>query len=339
MTPEENDNIKSSYAVNSVILALVLGMMGIYYLLGAKLLVYYSIFVAAVYLLNYFFISKYKLRLYIWATYTMLTLYMAICTIMLGYNYGFNLYAMSTIPLIYYVKYLSFKTGGKDPYPVFWTIMIIISCTLSSLYVIHQGPVYNTSAAGSFVFLGINTVTICLFLFTYSRKMFNMVTESEEKLDYQANHDALTGLVNRFYMRKVLINATEAEPGNSWIAMIDIDKFKSINDKYGHSAGDVVLKSLSQLMEDVCKGCIVSRWGGEEFLIYGENSVSDSSIIEELRKNVELAETAAEGQIIKFTITSGVSVHEKGQKMDRWIISADNKLYNGKENGRNRVIF
>lgn len=339
MTQEEKDNIKSSYAVNSVILALVLGMMGIYHLLGARLLVYYSVFVAAVYLLNYLFISKYKLRLYIWATYTMLTLYMAICTIMLGYNYGFNLYAMSTIPLIYYVKYVSFKTGGKDPYPVFWTIMIIISCTLSSLYVVYYGPVYDAPAVGSYVFLGINTVTICLFLFVYSRKMFNMVTESEEKLDYQANHDALTGLVNRFYMRKVLIKAIETEPGENWIAMIDIDKFKSINDKYGHNAGDVVLKALGQLMVQVCSDCEVSRWGGEEFLIFGKSSAVSEKVIEKLRAAVEAAETVADGKIIKFTITSGVAVHEKGQQMDRWIITADNKLYGGKENGRNRVVF
>lgn len=339
MTYEMDENKRVSYLVNAVILFLVLGMMAIYYLIGAEFLVKYSVFVTAVYILNFIFIRTGRLRLYVWSTYAMLTLYMAICTVMLGYNYGFHLYAMSTIPLIYYVKYISIKIEGTDPKPVFWTVAIILSCTLSSLYVVRHGSVYDVPGIPSYIFLGTNIVTVCLFLFVFSRRMIVLVMESEEKLDYQANHDALTDLVNRYYMRKVLNRAIETNPEKAWIAMIDIDKFKTINDTYGHNAGDVVLKSLSHLMQEVCPECTVSRWGGEEFLIYGECGTVSTDIIEKLRTEVENAETVADGKIIKFTITSGVSVHEKGQKMDRWIIAADDKLYKGKENGRNRVVF
>lgn len=333
------DNKKSSYVVNSVIIVLVLVMMSIYQFIGAKLLVYYSVFVAAVYCLNFLFIFLEKLRLYVWATYTMLTLYMAVCTVMLGYNYGFHLYSMSMIPLIYYVKYIAIKTKDKDPKPVFWTVAIILSCTLSALYTVRHGSVYTIPGIPSYVFLGINIVTVCLFLFYFSRKMVILVTESEDKLDYQANHDALTGLVNRYYMRSILIKAAEEEPEQNWIAMIDIDKFKSINDLYGHAAGDIILKKLSEIMKEVCADCEVSRWGGEEFLIFGKSSVVSERVIEKLRAEVEAAETMVGINTVKFTITSGVAVHKAGQKMDRWIITADDKLYSGKENGRNKVVF
>ena len=157
-----------SYVTNAAILILVLIMMAIYNLIGAKILVVYSFFVTAFYLLNFLLIYKKWLRLYIWSTYTMLTIYMAVCTVMLGYNYGFNLYSMSTIPLIYYVKYIAKKIGGKDPKPVFWTISIMLSCTISSLYTVYHGPVYNIGGIPQIVFLGINIVTVCSFLFYFS---------------------------------------------------------------------------------------------------------------------------------------------------------------------------
>lgn len=339
MNTEMRTNQLVSYASNSAILVLVLLMMAIYNYIGAKILAVYSIFVTAVYLLNYLFIYKTKLRLYIWSTYTMLTIYMAVCTIMLGYNYGFNLYSMSTIPLIYYVKYIGTKLGGKDPKPVFWTIAIMLSCTTSSLYTVYNGPYYNIQGIPQILFLGINIVTVCSFLFYFSRRMVILVTDSEEKLALQANYDALTKLSNRYFMRNILLNAVQQNDTKSWIAMIDIDKFKGINDTYGHNIGDEVLKNLADLMNQVCKNCSVSRWGGEEFLIYGEEESVSPAIIEELRKTVEDFSLLLNDQQIKFTITAGVSSHKKDQSMDKWIISADNKLYSGKAEGRNVVVY
>lgn len=333
------NNLKWAYVVNLIIFALVILMMGIYYVIGAKFLVFYSIFVGLVYILNFLLIKKLKLRLYVWCTYTMLTLYMAICTIMLGYNYGFNLYAMSTIPLIYFIKYIGIKINGEDPQPLFWTIAIILSSVLSSLYTVYHGPVYDIQGLPAYVFLGINMVTVCLFLFVFSRRMIVLVIDSEAKLEVQANYDALTGLSNRYFMRNILLEAVKDSSTKSWLAMIDIDKFKKINDTYGHNVGDEILKRLAMIMTQVCKNCTISRWGGEEFIIYGDLEQTPVEIIEKLRSAVEEYVVNLDGQEIKFTITCGVTIHEDGQPMDKWIISADNKLYSGKESGRNRVVY
>jgi len=338
-TNEYADSVKTSYITNTVIFLLVIWMMAVYYLMGATIFGHYSIFVACVYLLNFLFIQKGWLRAYVWAMYTMLTLYMAVGNVLLGYNYGFHLYSMSTIPLIYYVKYISLKIGNKDPKPVFWTMAITVSCLLSSLYTVRHGSVYHIHGAVQLLFLGVNIVSVCSFLFVFSAKMIQMVTDSEKKLDYQANHDALTGLPNRYFMRGILNGSIMEKPGKGWLAMIDIDNFKKINDVYGHNIGDVVLKTLAKLMTEASSDITVSRWGGEEFLIFGNTDTVSPEIIETIRKTVESCEVDTENGTIRFTITSGVSVHEPGQQMDKWIISADNKLYAGKENGKNRVVY
>jgi len=332
-------NQKISYGSNLLITILVILMMGTYYLIGARILAFYSIFVTAVYLINFLLIYKKKLRLYIWATYTMLTLYMAFCTIMLGYDYGFQLYSMSTIPLIYYIKYIAVKIGTEDPKPVFWSTVIVLSCVTSSVFSIIKGPYYEIGGLVPVIFLAVNILSVCFFIFIFSRRMVCLVIASEEKLEEQANHDALTGLANRYLMRKILLKSIDEIPGKCWIAMVDIDKFKSINDTYGHNIGDEILKFLAKTMTEVCSDCMVSRWGGEEFIIYGKLDVVEPNIIEKLREKVAESEYSNGENTVRFTITSGVSVHQPGQKMDKWIISADDKLYRGKENGRNRVVF
>lgn len=332
-------NQKISYGSNLLITILVVMMMITYYFIGATILAYYSIFVTAVYLLNFILIYKKKMRLYIWSTYTMLTLYMAFCTIMLGYNYGFQLYSMSTISLIYYIKYIARKIQTEDPKPLFWTCVITIVCVSSSVFSVIKGPYYDIQGYVPVFFLLLNILAVCFFMFVFSRRMVELVIDSEEKLVEQANYDALTGLANRYLMRKILINSIEETPGKGWIAMVDIDKFKGINDSYGHNVGDEILKFLAITMNDVCPGCMVSRWGGEEFIIWGKTDEVDPQIIDQLREKVADSTFIFGKQEIKFTITSGVSVHQPGQQMDKWIISADEKLYRGKNNGRNQVVY
>lgn len=336
-----NRNQQTSYKVNTLLEALVIFMMIIFYLIGAKILAIFSIFVAGLYLFNYFLISKMYLRGFIWSTYGMLTTYMAVCTVFLGYNYGFALYSLSTIALIYYVRYIATKSGLKDPKPNFWTILIILSCALSSIFAVYHGPIYKIEGIAPIIFLFINISCVCFFLGIYSKYMIDIIIDDEQKLTFHATHDSLTQLPNRFKMRndlqEMIKNYKNSDP--MWLAMIDIDKFKVINDTYSHKSGDDVLKALSKIMQDVCKDALVSRWGGEEFLICGKTYTVSPEIIEVLRKTVEETEVISNEQSIHFTITSGVSIFQKGQTMDLWIIDADNKLYKGKENGRNRVIY
>ncbi|MCQ2108865.1 MAG: GGDEF domain-containing protein [Fibrobacter sp.] len=339
------NNIKDirrlAYIENTIIAALVVVMMGIYYAIGAMFLVYYSIFVAIVYLVHYFFIRRFKFIPVTWSTYTMLTLYMSICTVYLGFDYGFFLYSMSTIPLIYYIKYLTTKFGGKDPKPNFWAIFITLCCVLSSLYSIKHGPIYPTEQAPALLFLGLNLASVCFFLITFSQLTIKIILGNEEKLKRQADYDALTGLANRYHMMTCLEKIVEESKESSqlWVAMIDVDDFKQINDKYGHATGDRVLGRLSSIMKKHCANCTISRWGGEEFLICGKADIVSPRILEDLVKQVGEATVSAQNEKVHFTISAGVATYVPGQDIDAWIINADKMLYKVKNSGKNNVAF
>ncbi len=339
------NNIKDirrlAYIENTIIAALVVVMMGIYYAIGAMFLVYYSIFVAIVYLVHYFFIRRFKFIPVTWSTYTMLTLYMTICTVYLGFDYGFFLYSMSTIPLIYYIKYLTTKFGGEDPKPNFWAVIITLSCVLSSLYSIKHGAIYPTEQAPTLLFLGLNLASVCFFLITFSQLTIRIILNNEERLKKQADFDALTGLANRYHMMNCLekIVADNKDSSQLWVAMLDVDDFKQINDQYGHATGDRVLGRLSSIMKKLCANCTISRWGGEEFLICGKADTVSPRILEDLVKQVGEATVSAQNEKVHFTISAGVATYVPGQNIDAWIINADKMLYKVKNSGKNNVAL
>ncbi|NVK24426.1 MAG: diguanylate cyclase [Gammaproteobacteria bacterium] len=177
----------------------------------------------------------------------------------------------------------------------------------------------------------------------YCRTLQNIeYIESIETIRRQANTDYLTGLYNRrFFFEQVNpIIKQRKESGNcSTLAMLDIDHFKSINDNYGHEAGDDVLKSTASLMDKYFESYTVARIGGEEFCIWFDET---SLTVAEQQLNAfrqELEQTAiysAEGHI-KCTISAGV-VFSCEISLDALLNKADELLYKAKEQGRNQVV-
>ena len=160
---------------------------------------------------------------------------------------------------------------------------------------------------------------------------------SEEKLKEMSYADRLTGLYNRHFMMEELSDLSRCNTGDA-LAMIDIDNFKKINDVYGHNAGDYVLKKLADIMRVSCHDQIVSRWGGEEFLILLKDMTDVYEHLETLRKAVESSEFVYEDRKIDVTITIGYAMKKDTASLDEWIRKADEKLYYGKNNGKNVVI-
>lgn len=157
------------------------------------------------------------------------------------------------------------------------------------------------------------------------------------------DHDALTGLYNRRCAnRKLEQTLAKSVKTDSplCLALGDIDFFKKVNDTYGHACGDLVLKQVACTMkEHIRKQGFVSRWGGEEFLIVLEDSdlTASKQILEDLRIAVSKLEIPYEEQIIKVTMTIGLTENDNSGP-DNLLRIADNMLYQGKSAGRNRVI-
>jgi len=160
----------------------------------------------------------------------------------------------------------------------------------------------------------------------------------------KAFNDPLTGLNNRAALDNALnqeINLAQRHKQDLSILMIDLDKFKSINDTYGHITGDAVLKKVADRMSDCMRSSdIVFRYGGEEFSILLRNTDSTGAnlLAERVRQGVEKLECRYDDLIIPVTVSIGAATLSESDNAETFVQRADEALYSAKENGRNCVV-
>jgi diguanylate cyclase (GGDEF)-like protein len=166
---------------------------------------------------------------------------------------------------------------------------------------------------------------------------------ARQQLESMASTDQLTGLLNRHAIHASLeqLVARYARHGHPFSLILgDLDKFKRVNDSYGHNVGDeVLIETASRLNGHVRTGDIVCRWGGEELLVVlpDTEQASALAVAEKLRCAVGGAPMKAGGHDIKQTISFGVTCYHNGEHIDATIMRADRALYLAKQGGRNRV--
>ena len=328
---------KLTMIVNSTIILMVLALALFFYLTKAMFMVYFSIPTFFVYALVYILIAKEMYSGYLRIVYFWLTLYMGVATVCMGFSYGFHLYSMSMIPIIYYTNYMAYKLNLRRVGTGIYSGLIVLMYLLSTMYVSIYGPIYESNEFFSLIFGVINALLVFLFLIFYTKYTVDNMIKSEDKLKELSYVDRLTGLYNRHYMMERLEEANKTDEG-SMIAMIDIDDFKKINDVYGHNAGDYVLEKISNIMKENCEDTIISRWGGEEFLLLIKNAESGYEMMDNLLHKVISDKFVFYEKDIKVSVTIGVEKRDKGLTLDKWIQAADEKLYIGKTNGKNVVI-
>jgi diguanylate cyclase (GGDEF)-like protein len=162
----------------------------------------------------------------------------------------------------------------------------------------------------------------------------------------QATRDALTGLANRHVFNEWM-SKLQADPEGfgkkTSLVLIDVDKFKLVNDTYGHEAGDAVLKGIALALKGLVRpGDLFARIGGEELAIVLTHAPGSKAveIAERLRQKIEATAIDTGGQVIKVTASFGVSSHPDSVfGVEHLFKAADEALYRAKNNGRNRVEF
>lgn len=168
--------------------------------------------------------------------------------------------------------------------------------------------------------------------------------EVEKALTMEATIDFLTGLANRrsFMERLTLEMARISRYGGvGSLLMLDIDRFKSVNDSYGHNAGDQVLSELGKLLAaSVREGDLPGRIGGEEFLIFLRDTPIEGAgfFADRVRKSIKDCTVLTDDGPISFTVSVGVTqINKEDGSVDEVIARADRALYRAKELGRDRV--
>ena len=181
-------------------------------------------------------------------------------------------------------------------------------------------------------------VAVMLLALALARPLLRAFRWTEEQAS-EARIDALTGLSNRRALEEIL--AAEIARAHRFahqlaVVVLDLDRFKEINDSFGHTAGDVMLRAVSQLLSSLARqGDTVARWGGEEFVVVlPETDLAGATrFAERLRRTIE---AHAVGEM-RTSASCGVATMLPEDGVDELVGAADRALYQAKANGRNRT--
>ncbi len=163
---------------------------------------------------------------------------------------------------------------------------------------------------------------------------------ANQRLDELASIDGLTGVYNRRrFLELARAERDQADGRSVCIALFDLDRFKRVNDTYGHLAGDAVIRGAIEVIQQHCRqGDLLGRYGGEEFVLCLPNtSVTQATEIAE-RICTAMAETVVthNGRPIQVTVSIGVAALRPGETIEQWLSRSDKALYEAKRDGRNR---
>jgi diguanylate cyclase (GGDEF)-like protein len=261
----------------------------------------------------------------------------------LGWASGFQYYMIPLIPFVMFNDRLARRTVALISAGVF--------AALLALRAVAPDVAEGAAVAGPLaVVLRYGNLAIPLLALALVSFYFRTAsTSAERRMESMALTDPLTGLLNRRSMELRLREAAQAFARSGLpfsVVMADVDHFKRVNDLHGHAAGDRVLRAVAALFGEGLRGHdAVARWGGEEFLLLlpETEAAAASEVAERLRAAAEARLGAAAGiggasGGERVTVTFGVAAFERGMRVVDCLNRADEALYAGKEQGRNRVV-
>lgn len=277
--------------------------------------------------------------------YIEIVLHTVLCIILIGNDFGFQLYVPAVVPIMFYVVF-SIDQHGHLRYPIVYSLVSFVIFTAANIYNFYYPPLYNDFSRNLKLFLFLyNSVIIFAMLTMFSMLFILQIRGSIRKIEKQkrelasvANTDPLTGLLNR---RKFMedIHGVIRSNRTFTILLSDIDDFKKFNDVYGHDCGDQMLINVTKQFQNlVISPNVVCRWGGEEIIVLYHGTFEEGIAFAELvRATVAGSSINYNGKELSATITTGVAFFDSRESIDSVIVRADKALYRGKQDGKNQV--
>ncbi len=235
---------------------------------------------------------------------------------------------------------------------IMWTVCILLYVVMLSVILEFSSGIAELSNSIIIMVSEFTIVFSAIYLAFISLYFCMKFTEAEHKiyvynrqLKKMASLDPLTNVMNRRGMGDVLDDMQKeylAGISGLSIAIGDIDFFKKVNDQYGHDCGDYILKTISDIFSRYIEGKgEVCRWGGEEFLFAFTEKNSDNVFIflNDLRHTIKHTRFEFNGIEIRITMTFGLEEFSPSADIETTIKAADEKLYLGKESGRDKVVY
>ena len=267
-------------------------------------------------------------------TYTIIeiNIFIIIALFLVGDAYGFRHYIYGIFIFIMFENYLSANTTKS----VLLTLFSCLCTFIPSLLLYYIDSYYNiTTLASAFDIL--NSIIVIILFISYIFIYGNFINNFEGDIIYQAYHDKLTGLNNR-----TLLSQLTFDSDHTYVAVLDIDDFKKVNDTYGHDVGDLVLRHLSKVLtleSKVNHDLHIMRWGGEEFVLVYNNDKDFLDIVNAIRDDILQSYVDIDSRKITYRVTIGVANYEDGKDLEELIKVADERLYLGKKSGKNKIVY
>lgn len=298
--------------------------------------------------------------LWIILMYAEITFHAVLCTLHLGFESCFFLYAMVVLSIAAYILFLVCDKSKFSKTIITFAVITLVSFVGCVAYLSNFDPlvrlIFHREVSGELIsFMRVmniffNTGIILFFSILFIMEIQTLIrklNDTNDQLAFIATHDALTGLYNRHSLRKLF---DELEKGNELFCVImgDIDDFKKINDTYGHDCGDIVLKTVAGVVtKNMGEGDIACRWGGEEFLIIMRGSREECfKRISLVKAQINELKIDHESSRVHVTMTFGFADSDEdiqnetaaAPHIESLISMVDKRLYKGKTSGKNVIV-
>lgn len=276
-------------------------------------------------------------------------LYALACNIIL-YSVMGPIRGAALMVLLVVIVFCTFSLSPRQTVALFGVTVVALGATM--LWMVRQNPVAYPPAVEALhfaiAFLSLTSVTALTAVMSGLR---NRLKHQKHELQAAlatirqlATMDELTSLANRRHMNDVLkaeekrVNVTN---GAVCIALLDIDLFKSVNDRFGHAGGDQVLRAFADTARAELRAAdVLARWGGEEFLLLlPDTALADARMVLQ-RMADRFRESSIPGidERVRITFSAGVVERQPGEPFAETISRADHAMYRAKSTGRDRII-
>ncbi len=257
-------------------------------------------------------------------------------------------------------------SGNPDGFSVLWTLLVpsvslyvfgqkkgvyfsvLIFIMISFFFWIPFGRgllyyEYSETFMLRFPFVYICMFIAALYIDIIRLGVYRKLKETEKNARHLYRHDALTGIYTRYAFVEELDKIFD-EPFEEKVsvAVFDIDNFKNVNDRYGHDAGDKVLKTIAEIIvKNTCEHCVSCRWGGEEFLVLMQCDHDPFENSENIRRIIENTGITVGDLDISITVSVGVTYADRLSidQLGDFINFADSIMYSSKTEGKNRTTI
>ena len=325
---------QTCYTANIVYIGLRLFYLIFFLIAQVYSLVWYTAATIVFYFLCFYLMKKKKYYLYALLCGNEYFGYIIATTILIGFASGFHLYLIGLGVVSFFATY--FSKDKKISHSLIWAGLSIGIYLMLYFVTNSSAPKYMLPNWMQSTFMAMHIVISFLFvafyLFTFTRYSLSL----ENKIMLESRTDELTQINNRYGLYDYF--SQEENKSNKSLALFDIDNFKTINDAYGHVTGDFILKRVAEIMNKTLSDSFICRYGGEEFIVVLDSEGSYEKL-ESLRKEIENDVIEYEGKEHKITITIGIASYKKEISLEKWIKLADEKMYTGKNSGKNKTVI